>query len=66
MTINYIQMEKMVSLIRESLNVSSIFCDYSVLGTVPLSNEIQHVKAQQTAANCGLSTGVGSSVEVLL
>ena len=59
-------MEKTVSLIRESLYVTSIFCDYSVLRTVPLSNEIQYVKSPQTAANCGLSIGVGITVELLL
>lgn len=48
-------------------HVSSIFCDYSVLGTVPSSNEIQYVKSPRTAAaNCGLSTGGGITVELLL
>lgn len=50
----------MVFLIREYLNVSSIFRDHSVLGTLSLPNEIQYVKPPRTAAaNCRLSTGRG-------
>lgn len=57
----------MVFLIREYLNVSSIFRDHSVLGTLSLPNEIQYVKSPRTAAaNCRLSTGGGITVELLL